>query len=358
VWRGEGNRGPVLPDRYPSDLDTGGAIVPPVSENADGAAEEKVVAVLVYDQVRLLDVTGPVEVFATAAVFGAPYRVDVCARDRNSVSTAAGTTLIPDAVIGDVLTGTQPIHTLLVPGGADWGNAPVSPQMVEEVKALACGAQRIAAVCTGAFALAAAGMLDGRQATTHWQLTASLAEDHPAISVQPDAIYVRDDPIWTSAGISAGIDLALAMVEADYGSDVARAVAREMVVFLHRPGGQSQFAAATDRPQPTKDVLRALLESIHTHPAGDHDLSALAARGHISSRHVCRLFRQYLGTTPATYVEGIRLEIARRLLEGGHSVTAAAQRSGFGSDETLRRAFLRRYGITPSAHRARFSTTR
>ena len=201
------------------------------------------------------------------------------------------------------------------------------------------------------------GLLDGRRATTHWQVAANLASRHPTITVQPDALYVRDDPVWTSAGVSAGIDLALALVEEDNGPDLARAVAREMVVFLHRPGGQSQFSVATSTPRPTSDVLRRLLDSINAEPARDHDLPALAARAGVSSRHLNRLFRRHLGTTPAAYVEVVRLEAAQRLLQRGHTVTAAAQQSGIGSDETLRRVFHRHHGITPSAHRARFATT-
>jgi transcriptional regulator GlxA family with amidase domain len=212
-------------------------------------------------------------------------------------------------------------------------------------------------VCTGAFVLAETGLLAGRRATTHWQHTSTLAAQHPSVTVEPDALYIRDGPVWTSAGVSAGIDLALALVEHDYGPDLARAVAREMVVFLRRPGGQSQFAASARAQRPVGSVLTAAVDSIHTHPAADHGLTALAARVAISPRHLGRLFRQHLGVTPAAYVETVRLHAAQELLEANLTVCTAARRSGLGSDETLRRVFLRHLGVTPTAYRAHFSTT-
>jgi transcriptional regulator GlxA family with amidase domain len=177
------------------------------------------------------------------------------------------------------------------------------------------------------------------------------------VRVEPDAIHVRDGRYVTSAGISAGIDLTLALVEEDHGADVARAVARELVVFMQRPGGQSQFSAALTTPPARSDALRALMAAVLADPAADHSLPAMAARAAVSSRHLSRLFHGELGTTPARWLERVRLDRAQQLLLDGHGVTAAARDSGLGSDETLRRAFARHLGTTPTEFRARFSST-
>ncbi|HEX2315937.1 MAG TPA: helix-turn-helix domain-containing protein, partial [Thermomonospora sp.] len=174
---------------------------------------------------------------------------------------------------------------------------------------------------------------------------------------EPDAIYVRDGRVLTSAGVTAGIDLALAMVEEDQGAGPAREVARDLVVFLQRPGGQSQFSAASRTPRPRHEVLRGVLDAVAADPAADHSLPAMAARAGVSVRHLTRLFRDGVGTTPAAHVEALRVEAAQALLEAGETVTGAARRCGLGSDESLRRAFLRHLGVTPSAYRARFRTT-
>ncbi len=229
--------------------------------------------------------------------------------------------------------------------------------MVEAIPAFVASARRIASVCTGAFALAQAGVLDGRRATTHWRHTGVLARAHPKITVEPDAIYVRDGSVYTSAGVSAGIDLALALVEEDEGAHLAREVARDLVVFLQRPGGQSQFSVASRLPRPRHDPLRALLDDILADPAADHSLPAMATRVALSVRHLTRLFREHLDTTPAAFVETVRLEAAQSMLESGESVTGSARRSGLGSDESLRRVFLRHLGVSPSAYRARFRTS-
>jgi transcriptional regulator GlxA family with amidase domain len=216
----------------------------------------------------------------------------------------------------------------------------------------------VASVCTGAFVLAEAGLLDGRRATTHWRRAADLARRFPRVRVEPDAIHVRDGRYVTSAGISAGIDLALALVEDDHGAGVAREVARELVVFLQRPGGQSQFSTALATPPARGDLLRTLVAAVLADPAADHSLPAMAAAAAVSPRHLARLFRAELGTTPARWVERVRLDRAQQLLLDGHSVTSAAELSGLGSDETLRRAFARHLGTTPTHYRRRFATTR
>ncbi|MFI6865340.1 GlxA family transcriptional regulator [Nocardia sp. NPDC050406] len=312
------------------------------------------IAVAVYEGVRLLDATAAMEVFSTATDLGGAYELVLCSPTGAPVTTSAGTSLTVSASYADI----RRAHTVVVPGSGSLPYAPAPRELVAALPTFAASARRIASVCTGAFALAQAGVLDGRRATTHWRHTGTLARAHPSITVEPDAIYVRDGSVYTSAGVSAGIDLALALVEADEGADLAREVARDLVVFLQRPGGQSQFSAASRLPRPHHEPLRGLLDSILADPAADHALPAMAARAALSVRHLTRLFRQHLDTTPAAFVESIRLEAAQTMLESGESVTQAAHRSGLGSEESLRRIFLRHLGVTPSAYRARFRTAR
>uniref|UniRef100_UPI0024566D75 GlxA family transcriptional regulator n=1 Tax=Nocardia wallacei TaxID=480035 RepID=UPI0024566D75 len=309
------------------------------------------IAVLAFDGVRLLDVTAVLEVFGTATTLGGRYDTVLCSPTGEPVTTASGTRLLVDSAYDAI---TRP-HTVLVPGAPVLPHTPAPAALPAAVTRLSGPARRIASVCTGAFVLAQAGVLDGRRATTHWRHTGLLARAYPAITVEPDSIYVRDGAIMTSAGVSAALDLALALVEEDEGAALAREVARDLVVFLQRPGGQSQFSVASRTPRPRRDELRTVLESVLADPA-HHSLSAMAARAGVSGRHLTRLFRDELSTTPAAFVESARLEAARAMLESGESVTAAAHRCGLGSDESLRRAFLRHLGITPSAYRARFRT--
>jgi transcriptional regulator GlxA family with amidase domain len=314
----------------------------------------RAIVVVAYDGVRLLDVTAPVEVFATAAGQGGAYTVRVCSPDGAAVTTSAGLRLQVEGAAAD----TGDVHTLIVPGSPDLPRRPWPQGLAEAVGALADRSERVASVCTGAFVLAGAGLLEGRRATTHWRHVALLARAHPGVRVEPDAIYVRDGRVLTSAGVSAGLDLALALVEEDEGSALAREVARDLVVFLQRPGGQSQFSVAARTSRPRGDVLRPVLDAVAADPAADHAAPVLAARAGVSARHLARLFRERLGTTPGAHVEAVRLEAARALLEAGESVGGAARRSGLGSDESLRRVFWRHLGLTPSAYRERFATAR
>jgi transcriptional regulator GlxA family with amidase domain len=213
----------------------------------------------------------------------------------------------------------------------------------------------VASVCSGAFVLAAAGLLDGRRATTHWSACDLLARLHPSVTVDPDPIYVRDGDVYTSAGVTAGMDLALAMVEDDLGRDVALAVARRLVLFLHRPGDQSQFSAQLSTQWSDRDPLRRLQQWIADHPGGDLAVEALAARAGMSPRHFARCFRDDTGVTPARYVATVRLEAARRRLEeSDDAVEHVAAACGFGTAETMRRAFLRALGVAPTEYRRRF----
>jgi transcriptional regulator GlxA family with amidase domain len=311
----------------------------------------KRVAVLAFDGVRLLDTTAVLEVFGTANMLGGRYETVLFSPEGDPVTTASGTRLLAEASYEEL----ERPHTVIVPGAPHLPFTPASPELLAAIAA-GRSARRMASVCTGAFALAQTGLLDGRRVTTHWRHTARLARAYPSATVEPDAIYVRDGHIVTSAGVSAGLDLALALVEEDEGPELAREVARDLVVFLQRPGGQSQFSVATRTRRPRRDDLRAVLDAILTDPAADHSLPLLADRAHLSVRHLTRLFRDEFDTTPATFVESARVEAAQAMLESGESVSAAAQRSGLGSDESLRRAFLRHLGVTPSAYRARFRT--
>ncbi|MGC4746746.1 GlxA family transcriptional regulator [Micromonospora sp. DT201] len=334
----------------PSDQDS--------TEGADAvgsrAAEAHRVTALVFDGMKLLDLAGPFEVFAEAAKFGARYELEVRSSDGAAVRASTGMRVPVD---GAVDSATD-VGTALVVGGDVLPVSPISPELKAAAATLSRRAVRTASVCTGAFVLAATGLLDGRRATTHWQHARLLAAAFPQVTVEPDAIFVEDGTIFTSAGVSAGIDLALALVERDHGAETARSVAQSLVVFLQRPGGQSQFSPSLVLPRPRTPVLRQVTDAVAADPADDHSVNALAARAHVSPRHLSRMFRQELGSSPGKYVESVRVDAAIRLLHAGQSVTACAQQVGIGSPETLRRVFLARVGVSPRAYQQRFRTTR
>jgi transcriptional regulator GlxA family with amidase domain len=311
------------------------------------------VGVLVFDGVKLLDVAGPSEVFGEANADGKRYAVTLCSPDGADVTTSNGVRLAVDAPAG----GAGPVDTLLVPGSDGFPVKPPRAEILTALSTLAPGARRVASVCTGAFVLAEAGLLNGRRAATHWRYAETLARRYPAISVEPDAIFVQDGRVFSSAGVTAGIDLSLALVEADHGADLARAVARSLVVFMQRPGGQSQFSVPARTPRPRTSPLRVVVDRVTADPAANHSVTSLATVAGTSTRQLTRLFRDELDTTPARYVERVRLEAAQALIDAGHTVSSAAARSGLGSDETLRRVFLRHLGISPTAYRHRFATT-
>ncbi|MCG7205511.1 GlxA family transcriptional regulator [Streptomyces arenae] len=314
------------------------------------------VTVLVFPGVRLLDVTGPIEVFATANEFGGRFRVRVVSPDGADVVTASGTGLHVDLAAGQVREASD---VVVVPGGPEWPSLAKDDALLGAVRALDAHSRCTASICTGAFLLAAAGLLDGRTATTHWRFADQLALRYPRVTVAADALFVRDGHIMTSAGVSSGIDLSLALVEEHLGADVARAVAKDMVVFMQRPGGQSQFSVRTHTPRARQEMLRRVLDAVAEDPSGSHTLAAMARRAGVSSRHMTRLFHEEMATTPARYVERVRMEAAQAMLEGSDDPMATvARRTGFGSSESMRRAFTRNLGITPGAYRARFRTTR
>jgi transcriptional regulator GlxA family with amidase domain len=311
------------------------------------------VGMLVFPGVTLLDVAGPAEVLSEANRYGAHYEVTTYSHDGGPVRTSTGIQLAVDSAVD----GATDLDTVLLPGSEGLAVQAIDPDLVADAHFLTGRASRIASICTGAFLLAATGLLDGRRATTHWRHGATLARRHPLITVELDAIFVTDGQIASSAGVTAGIDLTLALVENDHGADLTREVARSLVVFLQRPGGQSQFSVPSRTPKPRHQPLRELLDVIAADPAGSYSVPELAAAAGTSTRHLTRLFQQELGTTPARHIERLRLEAAQMLLEAGHSVSSAASRSGFGSDESLRRAFVHHLGVPPTTYRRRFAST-
>jgi transcriptional regulator GlxA family with amidase domain len=310
------------------------------------------VGILIFDGTKMLDVSGPAEVFAEATLMGADYEIVLLSTDGRPVITSIGISL---PVSGSAFDEHE-FDTVLISGGDVLVGRPIDDALSRAALHLAKDV-RIASICTGAFILASAGLLEGRRATTHWRHTKELAAGHPGITVQPDSIFVKDGSIYTSAGVSAGIDLALALVEEDYGSDLARKVARSLVVYMQRAGGQSQYSASLAGPAPRSSALREIVDAVKADPAGEYPVPELAQRARMSSRQLTRLFREELSTTPAKYIETIRFDEAKALLDAGYSPTTAAQRSGFGNSETLRRVFVNRIGIAPRRYQQRFATT-
>ncbi|HKA03415.1 MAG TPA: GlxA family transcriptional regulator [Acidimicrobiales bacterium] len=310
------------------------------------------VVILTYPGATLLDVVGPSEVFWVATRSGADYDVVVASLDGGPAPAGSG--LVLDTMALSSVDG--PVDTLMVVGGLPARRPAQDRRLPAAVRALAPRCRRVTSVCTGAFLLAEAGLLDGRRATTHWAWCDSLARRYPAIEIEPDRIFVRDGDVWTSAGITAGMDLALALVEDDHGASLARDVARWMVLFVQRPGGQAQFSSHLDLPAPGRADVRRVLDAIAAEPGADHSVAALAGRAGMSPRHLARLFRAETGTTVAHHVERVRVETARHLLESSDAgLDAIARRCGFGTVETFHRSFKRCTGITPGEHRARFA---
>lgn len=305
------------------------------------------VGFVVHPGVTMLDVSGPAEAFSRA---GGAYEIVYLSAHGGTVPTSSGMSLadtVPVAAAGD-------LDTLIVPGSDAVATTAVDADLLAAVRSLEPGARRVASVCTGAFVLAALGLLDGRRVTTHWRHAARLARRHPGVQVEPDTIRMRDGRFFSSAGITAGIDLALALIADDLGEGAARSTARELVTFLRRPGGQQQYSEAVLSGE-GHPVLGPLLRSVEADLAAPHGVGSMAAAAALSPRHLTRLFSRELGTTPARWLESVRVHRACELLLEGHTVTVTAQRSGFGSDETLRRAFDRQLGTTPTQYRARFA---
>ncbi|MEU8899349.1 helix-turn-helix domain-containing protein [Nocardia sp. NPDC048505] len=319
------------------------------------------VVIVVFPDIDLLDVTGPAEVFALANREGGDrvrYEVRLASPTGGTVTTSAGVRLLTDVAFDEI---EGEIDTLIVPGAVEMTSAGavalINDDVVAWLEVIAPRVRRLASVCVGAHLLAAAGLLDGKVATTHWSTADQLATEYPQISVDPDPIFVRSGRVWTGAGISACLDLSLALVAEDHGEELALAVARQLVVYLKRQGGQSQFSVPLSRPATSRRDIDDLRLFIAEHLDGDLSVSALATRMSLSDRHFARVFRQETGTGVAAYVEAARVEAARRLLETTDEPLAAVGAAvGLGSVETLHRAFRKQLGTSPGAYRRRFRT--
>nr|WP_232003033.1 GlxA family transcriptional regulator [Mycobacterium sp. 1245801.1] len=318
----------------------------------EAKARTRVVVIVVFDGVTLLDVAGAGEVFVEANRFGADYRVKIASLDGCDVTSSLGSRL----GVTDSIAAIESADTVLVAGSDNLPAHAIDPALVEAIRSVSARTRRLASICTGSFVLAQAGLLSGRRATTHWHDARLFARAFPDVTVDPDAIFVRDGNVFTSAGISSGIDLALALVEMDYGTELVRNVARWLVVYLKRAGGQSQFSVLVEADPPPQSPLRAVIDAVAADPAANHSVQSLAARASLSTRQLTRLFQSELGMTPARYVELVRIDFARGALESGRSVSESAGMAGFGSSETLRRVFVNHLGISPKAYRDRFRT--
>ncbi|WP_433557173.1 GlxA family transcriptional regulator [Pseudonocardia xinjiangensis] len=309
------------------------------------------VGILVFDGVKMLDVAGPAEVFAEANRGEGNYEVTTVSVTGKPAMSSIG---LPISATGSAHDAR--FDTVLVAGGG-FPKRAVTPEHVDVATEMSRGARRTGSVCTGAFVLAEAGLLAGKRATTHWAMAAELARRYPDVSVQPDAIWIKDGSTYSSGGVAAGIDLALALLEEDHGPQLTRSVARALVVYMKRPGGQSQFSASLQGPPPRTPAIRLVAESVAADPSVEWSLAALAAVARVSARHLTRMFREELDTTPARYVERIRFDLARSHLDSGMNATQAALRAGFPSYESFRRVFVRRLGVSPARYQQRFTTT-
>lgn len=316
------------------------------------------VVILGFDGVQALDLVGPFDVFTGASLYLSGqgrdgYDVRLVSPGGRPASTGTGLALVAQP-LPDPL---EPVDTVVLPGGAGVDAAREDPDLVAWIQAISTRARRVVSVCTGAFLAAQTGLLDGCRATTHWAFARQLAEEFPAVEVDPDPIFVRSsERVWTAAGVTAGIDLALALVEDDHGTEVAQTVARWLVMYLRRPGGQTQFAAPVWMPRARRAPIRDVQDAIETQPGGAHSIAELARRAAMSPRHFTRVFTDEVGEAPGAYVERIRTEAARRQLEEtDDTVVAIAARVGFGTSETMRRNFIRRVGVSPDQYRKTFA---
>jgi transcriptional regulator GlxA family with amidase domain len=318
------------------------------------------VVILGFPGVQALDLVGPYDVFTGATICLAAagrsdegYAVSVVTRDGEPVTTLTGLAFVAQPLPDP----REPIDTLVLPGGAGVDDARRDPDTIGWIQIASEQTRRVVSVCTGAFLAAQTGLIDGCVATTHWAFATQMAREFPAVTVDPEPIFVKSsEKVWTAAGVTAGIDLALALVEEDFGTDVAQTVARWLVMYLRRPGGQTQFAAPVWMPRAKRAPIRDVQNAIESEPGGAHSIPDLARRAAMSPRHFTRVFTDEVGEAPGAYVERIRTEAARRQLEEtDDTVTVIAARCGFGSAETLRRNFVRRLGISPDQYRKTFA---
>ncbi len=339
------------------------AIDPPTPARPD---RDHRVAIFVFDGVQSLDVTGPAEVFAGANLWlehagsMARYHVSIVSLHGGPVRTESAVTLMSDPL--DEFTD---IDTLIVPGGSSVQHHQDDAALIGRLSALVSQSGRLVTVCSGAFLAAATGALDGHRVTTHWARSAQLRTRYAEVTVDDDPIFIHSTgdgrgashpDVWSSAGVTAGIDLSLAIVEHDHCADLAQTVARWLVMFLRRPGGQSQFATPTWVTEAPAGPIRAAQQLVVDDPADDHRVALLATRVDMSERHFIRRFAAEVGMSPSRYVARVRTDAARHALETtDDTLEVIARRCGFGTAETLRRTLLRQIGVTPDAYRRRFA---
>ena len=312
------------------------------------------VAFLLFDGVKMLDFAGPAEVFVEANQTTTGYEVVLLSPDGEDVMTSIGARI---SVAGAATATSESFDTVIVPGSELPPDRFVTSDLLLAAKHLTSSARRTASVCSGAFVLAGLGILDGRRATTHWKFTADLAHRYPDVQVEPDSIFVRSGTIYSSAGVAAGMDLALALVEEDHGAAAARLVAQSLLVHLQRAGGQSQFSAALQSPPAQTPLVRSITDLVSANPGRPYTVAELAAQANVSPRHLTRLFRSELDMSPSEFVGTVRFGVARDLLDAGHTVTESAMAAGYGSCEAMRRAFVARLGISPRKYQQRFRST-
>ena len=325
----------------------------PSNELTHEAPAGRDIVIVTFDSGQILDVTGPLEVFSSASRFlpGVRYRTRVVTTRGGPVRANCGLEFASSA-IGDVV---GPVDTLVVAGGSGMDEAVADSELLAQIRRLAVDARRVTSVCSGAFLLAAAGLLQGRRATTHWADCGQLEADFAEVTVDPDAIFVQDGNVWTSAGVTAGIDLALALVADDHGRQAAATVARQLVVYLQRSGGQTQYSTLLAGQAADTEPVRDLLSWLRDHLNEDLSLPALARQVNLSERQFTRVFKAQVGVTAADHVEAVRLESACRLLEStNRTIEQIARTCGFGTPETMNRTFRRRLNTTPGDHRHHF----
>ncbi|MFJ3394122.1 GlxA family transcriptional regulator [Leifsonia aquatica] len=311
------------------------------------------VGILVFDGVKMLDFVGPAEVFHEASQRSEGYDIVLISASGDDITSSMGVRVGVQASVDDV----GELDTLIVPG-SEGAPSVFTEEVLGAVAALAGRSRRVASICTAAFALAATGLLDGRTTTTHWKFAPTLQVAFPKVTVEPDAIFVHDGRFHSSAGVAAGIDLALALLEQDYGADVARSVAQLLLVYMKRSGSQSQFSASLKGPPARSPIARSVTEFVHADPTRSFAVRDLASHVNISPRHLTRIMREELDATPIEYVSAIRLDLAVSHLESGTTVAEASAATGYSSPVSFRRAFVARFGITPSEYQRRFQTSR
>ncbi|HCY85631.1 MAG TPA: AraC family transcriptional regulator [Desulfobacteraceae bacterium] len=316
---------------------------------------------IIYEGAQILDITGPMEVFSQAqrrlraesSTTEPAYQLHLIAEAKGPVRTSSGLSLVADHGFGD--NDLPELDTLLVAGGAGADGAARQPEILTFIRSRSTRVNRLASVCTGATILAAAGVLNGRRATTHWSEARELSAAHPEIQVVPDSIFVKDGQVYTSAGVTAGIDLALALVEEDYGRDLSLFIAKQLVVFMKRQGGQSQFSSTLARQTAAKGRLGEILGWMEKNPSTDLSVDALSLRCAMSQRNFSRTFKKETGMTPGKFVEKMRVELAAQQIETRDAgFKEIARDSGFKDEEMMRRAFKRQLNVLPHLYRKRF----